>query len=60
MFLLHGQNGHSPFPWNLPMWSPDYAIFFGVLYLVLLVLGCGLGLVFMKAIRDAKSENSHH
>lgn len=52
--LLPGENGHSPFPWDLPLWSPDYAIFFGVLYTVLLVLACGLGIVFMRSRRDAK------
>lgn len=53
--LIPGENGHTPFPWNLPLWQPDHAIFFGVLYLVLLVLACGLGIVFMKAMRDAKN-----
>ena len=37
--LIHGENGHGPFPWDLPLWQPDYAIFFGVLYSVLLILG---------------------
>ena len=42
--LLHGQNNQSPFPWELPLWQPDYAIFFGVLYAVILILGIGLSL----------------
>lgn len=58
--LLIGQNGHSPFPWNLPIWSPDYTVFFGVLYLVLLVLGLGLGIVFMKSLKDASKPDTHH
>lgn len=41
------------------MWQSDYAIFFGVLYLVLLVLACGLGIVFMRAMRDAKNSDPH-
>lgn len=41
------------------MWQSDYAIFFGVLYLVLLVLACGLGIVFMRAMRDAKNSAPH-
>lgn len=57
--LLHAQNGHSIFPWNLPIWSPDYAVFFGVLYLVLLVLGCGLGVVFLKTLRDCRKDDPH-
>lgn len=57
--LIPGENGHSPFPWDLPLWQPDYAIFFGVLYLVLLVLASGLGIVFLRAIRDAKNPAPH-
>lgn len=58
--MLHGENVHSPFPWDLPWWSPDYAIFFGVLYTVLLVIGCGLGLVFWKSLRDLKKGDCGH
>lgn len=57
--LLFGQNGHTPFFWNLPMWSPDYVIFFGVLYLVLFVLCVGLGIVFLRALRDAARPDHH-
>ena len=59
--LIHGENGHSPFPWDLPLWQPDYAIFFGVLYSVLLILAIGLTLVFARAIRDSKNpgHNEH-
>ncbi len=57
--LILGENGHSPLPWDLPLWQPDYAIFFGALYSVLLVLGIGLTLVFARAIKDAKSEGTH-
>ncbi len=57
--LIPGENGHSPLPWDLPLWQPDYAIFFGALYSVLLVLGIGLTLVFARAIKDAKSEGTH-
>ena len=57
--LIPGENGHSPLPWDLPLWQPDYAIFFGALYSVLLVLGIGLALVFARSIKDAKAD-SHH
>ncbi|MBO6002142.1 MAG: hypothetical protein J6P53_01440 [Mailhella sp.] len=57
--LIPGENGHSLLPWDLPLWQPDYAIFFGALYSVLLVLGIGLALVFARAIKDAKAD-SHH
>ena len=57
--LIPGENGHSLLPWDLPLWQPDYAIFFGALYSVLLVLGIGLALVFARAMKDSKTE-SHH
>ena len=57
--LIHGENGHSPFPWDLPLWQPDYAIFFGVLYSVLLILGIGISLAFARAIRDARNAEHH-
>jgi len=60
MFLMIGQNGHTPFPWNLPIWQPDYAVFFGVLYLVLLVLCIGLGLVIYRTSEDLKLPESDH
>ena len=59
--LIHGQNGQSPFPWDLPMWQPDYAIFFGVLYTVILILGIGLSLVFARSFMDyMKSDRNDH
>ncbi|MBR4422891.1 MAG: hypothetical protein IKS68_01565 [Mailhella sp.] len=57
--LIPGENGHSLLPWDLPLWQPDYAIFFGALYSVLLVLGIGLALVFARAIKDSKTEGHH-
>ena len=57
--LLHAQNGYSIFTWNLHIWSPDYAVFFGVFYLVLLIIGCGLGIVFLKSLRDCRNGDPH-
>ncbi len=57
--LIPGENGHSPLPWDLPLWQPDYTIFFGALYSVLLVLGIGLALVFWHASKDAKNAEVH-
>ena len=31
--MLHGETIHSPLPQDIPWWSPDFAVFFGVLYL---------------------------
>jgi hypothetical protein len=58
--LIPGENGHSPLPWDLPLWQPDYAIFFGVLYSVILILGIGITLAFARAIKESRSEHKDH
>ena len=59
--LLHGQNNQSPFIWDLPNTQPDYAIFFGVLYAVILILGIGLSLVFARSVLEyLDSDNNEH
>lgn len=52
--MLHGETVHSPLPQDIPWWSPDFAIFFGVLYLVLFVIGSGMGYVILQALRDCR------
>ncbi len=58
--MTPGTNATSPLPWDIPLWMPDYAIFFGVLYLVLAVLGIGLALVVFNTIKDANKADSGH
>ena len=50
--MLHGETVHSPLPQDIPWWSPDFAIFFGVLYLVLLFIASGVGYVFLRAFKE--------
>ena len=56
--MLHGQTVHSPLPQDIPWWMPDHAIFFGVLYAVLLVIVGGLGYVILKSMRDAAKDEA--
>lgn len=59
--MKFGETIASALPWDIPWWSPDFAIFFGFLYMILLVLGLGLGLVFYKTLKDMKkTEENHH
>ena len=51
--MLPGETVQSPLPQDIPWWSPDYAIFFGVLYLVLFVIGSGVGYVLLRSLREA-------
>jgi len=53
--MLHGETIHSSLPWDIPWWMPDHAVFFGVLYAVLIVVGTGVGLVVMKSLYEAKN-----
>lgn len=50
MWMIHGETVQSPLPQDLPWWQPDHAIFFGVLYMVLGVIGTGMGLVILKSL----------
>jgi hypothetical protein len=43
-------------PQDLPWWMPDHFVFFGVLYAVLLVIGSGLGVVFLKSLSETLAE----
>ena len=54
--MLHGETIQSMLPWDIPWWMPDHAIFFGVLYAVLLTLGAGLGLVAIKSLAQTCEE----
>ena len=57
--MLKTETLHSPLPWDLPLWMPDHAVFFGVLYLVLGIIGIGVTIVVLKTIREScRSEES--
>lgn len=61
--MLHGETIHSPLPWDIPWWWPDHAVFFGVLYAVVLIVGTGVGVVVLKSLYDTyckKSQDAHH
>ncbi|MBN2140708.1 MAG: hypothetical protein JW718_06840 [Desulfovibrionaceae bacterium] len=57
--MLHGETVHSPLPMDLPWWMPDHAVFFGVLYLVLGVIGIGMGYCIVKSWWDSKFDTGH-
>lgn len=48
--MIPGETVQSMLPQDLPWWLPDHAIFFGVLYAVLLVIGSGVGLVVLRSL----------
>ena len=55
--MIHGETVHSSLPMDLPWWMPDHFVFFGVLYVVLGVLGVGLAYIVIKSWFDAKGAN---
>ena len=50
--LRPGKMLKDALPQDIPWWSPDFAVFFGVLYLVLFVIGTGVGYVILRSIWD--------
>ncbi|MBG0776459.1 MAG: hypothetical protein H0S85_08490 [Desulfovibrionaceae bacterium] len=50
--MLHGETLHSMLVQDIPWWQPDHFVFFGVLYLVLITVGTGVGLVLLKSLYE--------
>ena len=59
--IRFGETIHSALPQDIPWFLPDHAIFFGVFYGVLIVIGAGLTYVVLKSVCDAaKGCKGHH
>jgi hypothetical protein len=61
--MLHGETVHSPLPQDLPWFQADHAVFFGVLYIVLIVIGIGMGYCVLKSWFDSCGDahaGGHH
>lgn len=58
--MLHGETVHSALPQDIPWWSPDFAIFFTVLYLVLAFIFGGVGYVILRAMWEEYRGGGHH
>ncbi|MCF8029276.1 MAG: hypothetical protein K9K39_00085 [Desulfohalobiaceae bacterium] len=48
--MLPGETIQSLLPQDIPWWRPDYAVFFTVLYIVVLMLASGVGFVLLRSI----------
>ena len=57
--MQFGETVHSALPQDIPWFLPDHAIFFGVLYAVLAVIGAGVGYVILKSVREAEKDCGH-
>ncbi len=59
--MLYGETVHSPLPQDIPWWAPDFAIFFGILYLVLFCIAVGVGIVLLRSWMDVccTKKNTH-
>ncbi len=58
--MLHGETVQSPLPMDLPWWQPDHFIFFGVLYVVIGILGAGMAYCAVRAWMDSKKDTAAH
>lgn len=54
--MIPGETIKSMLPQDIPWWAADHAIFFGVLYIVLIVIGTGLGVVVFKSLMDCSDK----
>lgn len=50
--MLHGETVQSCLPWDIPWWQPEYAIFFGICYVLTSLIIAGLGVALVKTIRQ--------
>lgn len=50
--MIRGETVQSMLPQDLPWWQADHAVFFGVLYLVLIIIGVGMGVVILNSIKE--------
>lgn len=57
--MIHGETLHSTMPWDIPWWNPDHAVFFSVLYLVLLIIGGAVNFAAVKAFLDTLANPGH-
>ena len=57
--MIPGETVQSMLPQDLPWWLPDHAIFFGVLYGVVLVIGAGVGFVVLRSLAQTFADKHH-
>ncbi len=57
--MIHGETLHSALFWDIPWWAPDHAVFFGVLYIVLGIIGAGVAFAVVKTMRDVAFEQAN-
>jgi hypothetical protein len=55
-----GETIHSALPQDIPWFLPDHFLFFAVLYAVLGVIFLGLGIVFVKSVRETANDDCGH
>jgi hypothetical protein len=48
--MIYGETIQSMLPQDIPWWRPDHAIFFAVLYGILVVIGSGMGMVVVNSL----------
>ena len=50
--MLRGETVHSCLPWDIPWQQTEYAVFFGIFYVLTGLIVFGLGLAFIKTVRQ--------
>ncbi len=55
--MLPAEAPRSCLPWDIPWQQPEYAIFFGIFYALVIVLGAGATLAVLKSLLELKREH---
>ncbi len=50
--MLRGETVHSCLPWDIPWQQTEYAVFFGIFYVLIGLIVFGLGLALVKTVRQ--------
>lgn len=46
------QSVYTTLPWDIPWYDPSHAVFMGIVYIVLSVIGAGLTVALILTVRD--------
>ena len=57
--MIPGETIHSMLPQDIPWWLPDHAVFFTVLYIVILTICSGVGLVVLRSLYHTLLHNKN-
>lgn len=52
------QSLYTTLPWDIPWYDPSHAVFMGVVYLVLTVIGVGLTVAILSTLKNLSGKGA--